>query len=162
MYDNDERWLSHKYYVSYMIMQRNMTMTMCVIKTERWKLHGNISWSGYGNAIICRYGGCFEDDIRRLHWYSEVLYTRFLTPFRDGILNRRQVSDCDRGSFLHDPETVGIGPPATHAQQNEVVCDRRAIKYGYTGPIGSNRKYIPHSQSQTNISVCYVHSTQSI
>ena len=26
MYKNDERWLSHKYYVSYMIMQSNMTM----------------------------------------------------------------------------------------------------------------------------------------
>ena len=30
------------------------------------KLHGNISWNGYGNAIIGRYGGCFEEDIRRL------------------------------------------------------------------------------------------------
>ena len=26
-----------------------------------WKLHGNISWNGYGNAIIGRYGGCFEE-----------------------------------------------------------------------------------------------------
>ena len=25
------------------------------------KLHGNISWNGYGNAIIGRYGGCFEE-----------------------------------------------------------------------------------------------------
>ena len=24
------------------------------------KLHGNISWNGYGDAIIGRYGGCFE------------------------------------------------------------------------------------------------------
>ena len=24
------------------------------------KLHGNISRNGYGNAIIGRYGGCFE------------------------------------------------------------------------------------------------------
>ena len=35
-------------------------------KMEWWKLHGNISLNGYGNAIICRYGGCFEEDIRRL------------------------------------------------------------------------------------------------
>ena len=28
-------------------------------------LHGNISRNGYGNAIIGRYGGCFEEDIRR-------------------------------------------------------------------------------------------------
>jgi hypothetical protein len=32
MYKNDEQWLGHKYYVSYMIMQSNMTMMMCVIK----------------------------------------------------------------------------------------------------------------------------------
>ena len=29
------------------------------------KLHGNISRNGYGNAIIGRYSGCFEEDIRR-------------------------------------------------------------------------------------------------
>ena len=29
--------------------------------TERWKMHGNISRNGYGNAIIGRYGGCFEE-----------------------------------------------------------------------------------------------------
>ena len=34
--------------------------------TERWKLHGNISRNGYGNAIIGRYGGCFEADVKRL------------------------------------------------------------------------------------------------
>ena len=29
-------------------------------------MHGNISPNGYGNAIIGRYGGCFEEDIRRI------------------------------------------------------------------------------------------------
>ena len=33
---------------------------------ERWKLHGNIFQNGYGNAMIGRYGGYFEEDIRRL------------------------------------------------------------------------------------------------
>ena len=33
----------------------------------------------------------------RRHWYSEVLYKRFLTPFRDGIRNRHLVNDCDKG-----------------------------------------------------------------
>ena len=33
--------------------------------TERWKMHGNISRNGYRNAIIGRYGGYFEEDIRR-------------------------------------------------------------------------------------------------
>ena len=31
------------------------------------------------------------------HWYASVLNKRFLTPFRDGIRNRRQVSVGDRG-----------------------------------------------------------------
>ena len=35
----------------------------CQSKTERWKLHGNISQNGYGNAIIGRYGGSFEEGI---------------------------------------------------------------------------------------------------
>ena len=29
----------------------------------RGKLHGNISRNGYGNAMIGRYGGCFEEGI---------------------------------------------------------------------------------------------------
>ena len=45
-----------------------------------------------------------------MHWYNDVLYKRFLTPFRDGIWNRRQVSVCDRVSFPHDPEIVGDRP----------------------------------------------------
>ena len=38
---------------------------MCHDKQNGGKLHGNISRNGYGNAIIGRYGGCFEKDIRR-------------------------------------------------------------------------------------------------
>ena len=37
----------------------------CHNKRNCGKLHGNISRNGYGNAIIGRYGGCFEEDIRR-------------------------------------------------------------------------------------------------
>ena len=36
---------------------------MCHNKTEQWKLHGNISQNGYGNTIIGRYHGCFEEGI---------------------------------------------------------------------------------------------------
>ena len=38
---------------------------MCHDKRDGGKLHRNISRNGYGNAIIGRYGGCFEEDIRR-------------------------------------------------------------------------------------------------
>ena len=34
---------------------------VCHNKMEWWKLHGNIYWNGYGNAIIGRYGGYFEE-----------------------------------------------------------------------------------------------------
>ena len=54
MYKKYERCPCHKYY------DNDGT---CHNKTEWWKLHGNISRNGYGNAIIGRYGGCFEEGI---------------------------------------------------------------------------------------------------
>ena len=33
----------------------------CHNKWNDGKLHGNISQNGYGNAIIGRYGGCFQE-----------------------------------------------------------------------------------------------------
>ena len=33
----------------------------CHNKRNGEKLHGNISRNGYGNAMIGRYGGCFEE-----------------------------------------------------------------------------------------------------
>ena len=49
-----------------MIMQSNMTMMMrVIINGTVEKLHGNISKNGYGNAIIGRYGGCFEEGYGR-------------------------------------------------------------------------------------------------
>ena len=41
----------------------------CHNKRNVGKLHGNISRNGYGNAIIGRYGGCFEEVI----WYRRKL-----------------------------------------------------------------------------------------
>ena len=35
----------------------------CHSKRNGGKLHGNISRNGYGNAMIGRYGGCFEEGI---------------------------------------------------------------------------------------------------
>ena len=62
-------WIAGKaqLYAGYEIMQGNMTMKdKSYEHEEQWKLHGNISRNGYGNAIIGRYGGCFEEDIMRL------------------------------------------------------------------------------------------------
>ena len=34
---------------------------------KRWMLHGNISRKGYGNALIGRYGGCFEERYKEVY-----------------------------------------------------------------------------------------------
>ena len=39
---------------------------------KRWKLHGNISREGYGNALIGRYGGCFEERYKEA--YDDRVY----------------------------------------------------------------------------------------
>ena len=62
MYEkNYEWWPCHKYDVNYMIMQSNMTMMERVIINGTVESCGNISRNGYGNAIIGRYGVCFEE-----------------------------------------------------------------------------------------------------
>src|SRR3954462_8221494 len=33
----------------------------------RWMLHGNISQKGYGNALVGRYGGCFEEGYKEVY-----------------------------------------------------------------------------------------------
>ena len=45
----------------------------CHNKRNGGKLHVNISWNGYGNAIIGRYGGCFEEGYVVGLWYRRKL-----------------------------------------------------------------------------------------
>ena len=45
----------------------------CHNKRNGGKLHGNISRNGYGNAIIGRYGGYFEEDIRRFMLIERII-----------------------------------------------------------------------------------------
>ena len=70
----------------------------------------------------------------------------------------------DRGSFPHDPETVGDRPSwdtgwgkmrscATDERSNTEIRTVELKKYNYTSEIVSGRKYIPHSQSPLNVSV---------
>ena len=42
-------------------------------KRNGGKLHGNISRNGYGNAMIDRYGGCFEEGYIVGLWYRRKL-----------------------------------------------------------------------------------------
>ena len=43
----------------------------CHSKRNGGKLHGNISRNGYGNAIIGKYGGCFEEGMWPLYGTSK-------------------------------------------------------------------------------------------
>ena len=54
-----------------------MTMKNNTKSQERLMLHGNVSRNGYGNAIIGRYDGCFEEDIMRL-MYDRVYHAKDL------------------------------------------------------------------------------------
>ena len=45
---------------------------VCHNKRNSGKLHGNISRNGYGNAIIGRYGGCFEEGIWWVYGTGEI------------------------------------------------------------------------------------------
>ena len=93
-----------------------------------------------------------------------MLYKRFLTPFRDGIWNRRLVSDDDRGVLPTRPRnhrgyallahTLGkMRSCATGERSNMEIRIVELKKYNYTREIVSSRKYIPHSQSPLNVSV---------
>ena len=104
MYKKYERWLCHKYDVNYVIMQSNMTMMMHVMKTEWWKLHGNISRNGYGNAIIGRYGCCFEEDIIRLMCDRAYHITGFGCT-GEVCTNCR----CEKGQFTVPKRLVNCG-----------------------------------------------------
>ena len=43
----------------------------CHNKRNGGKLHGNISWNSYGNSMIGRYGGYFEEGIWWVYGTSE-------------------------------------------------------------------------------------------
>ena len=45
-------------------------------------MHGNISRNDYGNAIIDRYGGCFEEDIKRLMCNRDSISRGFDAPVK--------------------------------------------------------------------------------
>ena len=49
---------------------------VCHDELDGGKLHGNISRNGYGNTIIGRYGGCFEESIWWVYGTDESCATQ--------------------------------------------------------------------------------------
>src|ERR1041385_6065276 len=66
---------------------------------KRWMLHGNTSRKGYGNSLIGRYGGCFEETYKevyddRAYHAKGLLYRRRWTPTLG--LRRKQCTAKER------------------------------------------------------------------
>ena len=114
-------WLCHKYDVNYMIMQWQYDKSkVCHDNEERngGKLHGNISRDGYGNAIIGRYSGCFEEDsiqqqhngvvvveergnpagLRQAPRERRSTWERGAGPLRSNLRRGRLLEICPRGN----------------------------------------------------------------
>ena len=60
---NNAWWLCHKYVVNYMIMQWQYDKSNVCHDDDDGSCMAVISRNGYGNAMIDRYGGCFEEGI---------------------------------------------------------------------------------------------------
>ena len=98
-----------------------------------------------------------------LHWCASVLNNRFLTPFRDGIWNRRQVSVGDRGVLPTQPRnrrgyallahTFGKMRSCATGEHSNTEIRTVEQKIQLYGEIVSGRNYIPHSPSPLNVFV---------
>ena len=61
--------------------------------------------------------------------YNELLYKWFSTLFHDGILNRRQVSVCDRGGGpSHKTQKPGIGRHDAYSCPYKTISDISNIR----------------------------------
>src|SRR3989337_1803592 len=93
-------------------MQSNMTMVeRVIIKRNGGKLHGNISRNGYGNAIIGRYGGCFEESNM-----VGLMHRRKLRGTREASNGGRVRVRIIHGLKInHAPTSSHNGSPYVHA-----------------------------------------------
>ena len=93
---------------------------MCHNKMERWKFHDSISCNGYVNAIIGRYGGCFEEDIRRLMCDRAYHITGFgCTKFAPTLEVRMAMHSIEEAIKLRKSESAYN--PWTHISHKEVT-----------------------------------------
>ena len=78
-------------------------------------MHGNISRNGYGNAIIGRYGGCFEE------WYMVgVMYQRKLHDTREASNGGRVRVRIIHGLNISHKELIYLLLKST-SHQNKVL-----------------------------------------
>ena len=99
------------------IMQSNMTMMERVI-INCGKLHGNISRNGYGNAIIGRYGGCFEESICPWTRISQKR-THILIAKVYFALEAKYYYACPKRDRFVGKKFHRSSPTATHKEDNQ-------------------------------------------
>ena len=124
-------WPCQKYDVNYMIMHGNMTIWSVSYERNGGKLHGNISRNGYGNAMIGRYGGCFEEDIWSLFWGRYIVgvwYRRKLRGTREAsnggrvrvrIIHGLNISQKNSYTYCNNLWVIKT-KQSTHAPRGEV------------------------------------------
>ena len=88
----------------------------CHNKQNGGKLHGSISRNGYGNAIIGRYGGCFEEGYVVSLWYPRKL--RSTREASNGEEVRVRITHGLNSS--HKELTYLLQKSISH--QNKVIC----------------------------------------
>ena len=94
----------------------------CHNKWNGGKLHGNISRNGNGNAIIGRYGGCFEEDIRRFMCDRAYHTTGFGCTGKVCTNSQGEKGQCTVPKKLENCGKVGMhNCPWTHISHKELI-----------------------------------------
>ena len=88
---------------------------MCHERNGR-KLHGNISRNGYGNAIIGRYGGCFEEE-----YMVGLMHRRKLRGTREASNGGRVRVCIIHGLNISHKELIYLLQKST-SYQSKVLC----------------------------------------
>ena len=88
----------------------------CHNKRNGGKLHGNISRNGYGNAMIGRYGGCFEEGI----WWVYDTGEKCAVLERLAMVEGRKVHIINGLNISHKELIYLLQKSISY--QNEVLC----------------------------------------
>ena len=88
----------------------------CHNKRNGGRLHGNISRNGYGNAMIGRYGGCFEEGL----WWVYDTGEKCAVLRRLGMVEGRRVRII-HGLNISHKELIYLLQKST-SYQSKVLC----------------------------------------
>ena len=80
-------------------------------------MHGNISWNGYGNAMIGRYGGCFEEGIWGVYDTDE----KCAVLERQAMVEGRKVRIIHGLNISHKELTYLLQKSTSH-QKPSITC----------------------------------------